>query len=154
MLSPKSISRKLAEIIADGVWTEEEIERRVRKFLGERRKWVVRFAAQLCGEFAARRSNKGEIERFLRSIIVTPVMHKVHHSRWQPETDSNFAAIFSFWDRLFWTFRLRKDPRQIRLGLNDSMPVELENFRAILLSPIRERTDGVGRESRNQSEGN
>jgi RNA-directed DNA polymerase len=67
MLSPKSISRKLAEIIADGVWTEEEIERRVRKFLGERRKWVVRFAAQLCGEFAARRSNKGEIERFLRS---------------------------------------------------------------------------------------
>ena len=85
------------------------------------------------------------IERFLRTVIVTPVMHKLHHSRWRPETDSNYAAVFSFWDRLFRSFRMRKDPRQIRLGLDDSLPVESENFRAMLLSPIRERSDGVRR---------
>jgi sterol desaturase/sphingolipid hydroxylase (fatty acid hydroxylase superfamily) len=82
------------------------------------------------------------IERFLRSLIVTPVMHKLHHSRWQPETDSNFAAVFSIWDRLFRTFRLRKDPREIRLGLDESLPSESENFRSMLLSPLRERVDG------------
>ena len=36
------------------------------------------------------------IDRFLRKIIVTPSLHKVHHSDWQPETDSNFEPYFLF----------------------------------------------------------
>jgi len=55
----------------------------------------------------------------LRWLIVTPWMHWVHHSRWQPETDSNFASVLSVWDRLFGTFRLRDDPAAIDLGLDD-----------------------------------
>ena len=58
------------------------------------------------------------MDRLLRLAIVTPAMHKVHHSRVQPETDSNYTSLLSFWDRLFGTFRLRDDPRTIRFGLD------------------------------------
>ena len=44
------------------------------------------------------------LDRALRVVIVTPFMHKVHHSRWQPETDSNYSSLFSFRDRLFGSF--------------------------------------------------
>lgn len=57
------------------------------------------------------------MDRLLRLAIFTPAMHKVHHSREQRETDSNYTSLFSFWDRLFGTFRLRADPRTIRFGL-------------------------------------
>jgi len=39
-------------------------------------------------------------DRWLRWLIVTPWMHWVHHSDYQPETDSNFSSVFSFWDRI------------------------------------------------------
>lgn len=58
------------------------------------------------------------MDRLLRLAIVTPAMHKVHHSRVQAETDSNYTSLFSFWDRLFGTFRLRDDLRTIRFGLD------------------------------------
>lgn len=41
---------------------------------------------------------------FLRLIIVTPQMHRIHHSPIKSETDSNYGFFFSFWDRLFKTF--------------------------------------------------
>jgi sterol desaturase/sphingolipid hydroxylase (fatty acid hydroxylase superfamily) len=43
------------------------------------------------------------IDSLLSLAIATPNYHKVHHSRHAHETDSNFANIFSFWDRLFLT---------------------------------------------------
>ena len=46
-------------------------------------------------------------ESVVSRVIVTPTMHKVHHSRWQPETDSNYSAMLSVWDRLFGSFRRR-----------------------------------------------
>ncbi|MEX0675894.1 MAG: sterol desaturase family protein [Pirellulales bacterium] len=49
--------------------------------------------------------------------VVTPAMHRVHHSCWRPETDSNFASILPLWDRLFRTFGLRDDAHTIHLGL-------------------------------------
>ena len=42
-------------------------------------------------------------ENFLSKIIVTPSIHWVHHHKRQKETDSNYCAIFSFWDHLFGT---------------------------------------------------
>ena len=59
------------------------------------------------------------VEAALRWVIVTPGMHKVHHSRWQPETDSNYSAFLSVWDRLFQSFRTRERLAEIRLGLDD-----------------------------------
>ncbi|MBK5938936.1 sterol desaturase family protein [Halochromatium roseum] len=52
----------------------------------------------------------------LRGLIVPPSMHRVHHSNIRAETDSNYGTLFSFWDRLFGSFRLRPDLDQIVFG--------------------------------------
>jgi sterol desaturase/sphingolipid hydroxylase (fatty acid hydroxylase superfamily) len=41
-----------------------------------------------------------QFDRWLRLVFVTPNMHKMHHSRQQPETDSNYSNLPSIWDRL------------------------------------------------------
>jgi sterol desaturase/sphingolipid hydroxylase (fatty acid hydroxylase superfamily) len=61
----------------------------------------------------------GRWDRWLRWLIVTPYMHKVHHSDWRPETDSNFATVLSVWDRLAGTFRMRSDPKKLVFGLEE-----------------------------------
>ena len=45
------------------------------------------------------------LDRLLRPFIVTPDMHRVHHSIIVSETDSNFGFNFSLWDRLFKTYQ-------------------------------------------------
>ena len=45
------------------------------------------------------------IDRLLRLVIVTPDMHRVHHSEIRTETDSNFGFNLPWWDRLFGTYR-------------------------------------------------
>jgi sterol desaturase/sphingolipid hydroxylase (fatty acid hydroxylase superfamily) len=47
----------------------------------------------------------GRLDRALRLFIVTPDMHRVHHSSEMRETNSNYGFNFSFWDRLFRTYR-------------------------------------------------
>jgi sterol desaturase/sphingolipid hydroxylase (fatty acid hydroxylase superfamily) len=75
-------------------------------------------------------------DRALRAVIVTPRMHWVHHSRWTPETDSNFSAIFSFWDRLFGTYRVREAPHEIELGLDGYTAADTGTLRGMLLTPV------------------
>ncbi|MEX2670987.1 MAG: sterol desaturase family protein [Phycisphaeraceae bacterium] len=80
------------------------------------------------------------LDSCLRWLIVTPWMHWVHHSRWQPETDSNFASVLSIWDRLFRTFRLRDDPQQLELGLEDDRDErQWRTLGGMLLRPFRQR---------------
>lgn len=45
------------------------------------------------------------VDRPLSLFIVTPDLHRVHHSSYQPETDSNYGAVLTIWDRLFGTYR-------------------------------------------------
>lgn len=45
------------------------------------------------------------LDRALRLVIVTPDVHRVHHSTVRAETDSNFGFSVTWWDRLFGTFR-------------------------------------------------
>jgi sterol desaturase/sphingolipid hydroxylase (fatty acid hydroxylase superfamily) len=59
-----------------------------------------------------------KLDRWLQYIIVTPNMHKVHHSKYQHETDSNYSNIFSFWDKLFNTYKRRVNYRSIQYGLD------------------------------------
>jgi sterol desaturase/sphingolipid hydroxylase (fatty acid hydroxylase superfamily) len=47
----------------------------------------------------------GALDRHLRLVLVTPLMHRGHHSVVRAETDSNFAFNFAWWDRLFGTYR-------------------------------------------------
>jgi len=80
------------------------------------------------------------LDRVLRCAIVTPWMHWVHHSRWRPETDSNYSSVLSIWDRLFGTFRLRQDPRTIELGLDDGQEQgEWRSLVAMVSRPFRRR---------------
>jgi sterol desaturase/sphingolipid hydroxylase (fatty acid hydroxylase superfamily) len=59
----------------------------------------------------------GWLDARLRPIIVPPSMHRVHHSEIPRETNSNYGTVFSFWDRLFGSFRLRTDHAAIRFGI-------------------------------------
>lgn len=61
----------------------------------------------------------GKWDRPLRLLIVTPDMHKMHHSDHQPETDSNYSTILSVWDRIAGTFTMRKDLGSLVFGLRE-----------------------------------
>ena len=56
-------------------------------------------------------------ETWLRGVFVTPDMHRIHHSQRREETNSNYSTIFSFWDRVFGTYRFRADQQAITPGL-------------------------------------
>jgi len=45
------------------------------------------------------------LDRLLRALVVTPDMHRVHHSIEEHETNSNFGFNLSLWDRAFGTYR-------------------------------------------------
>lgn len=70
------------------------------------------------------------LDRVLRRFVVTPDMHRVHHSILPHETNSNFGFNLPWWDRLFGTYRAQpkaghpdmmigltefRDPRELRL---------------------------------------
>lgn len=59
------------------------------------------------------------VDCWLRLLIVTPSMHKVHHSVVRAECDSNYASLFSWWDRVFRTRRFSPAPQRIVFGVAD-----------------------------------
>ena len=63
------------------------------------------------------------LDRWLRLAVVTPDMHRVHHSVIVRETDSNFGFNLPWWDRLFGTYRA-----QPRDG-HDAMVIGLKEWR-------------------------
>ena len=78
------------------------------------------------------------LDKGLSWIIVSPDMHKVHHSRYQPETDSNYANIFSIWDRLFGTFVTVKDTTSISYGLDEYQDARYQQIGPLLKTPWEE----------------
>ena len=77
------------------------------------------------------------LDRILGFVLVSPNMHKVHHHWKQPYTDSNYGAVFSFWDRLFGTY-MNLDPGQIRYGLDRYYPNEKdEDFMMLIKKPFQ-----------------
>lgn len=56
-------------------------------------------------------------ETWLRWVVVTPALHRIHHSQIPQHTNSDYGTIFSFWDRLFRTYRFTEDQRALVLGL-------------------------------------
>jgi sterol desaturase/sphingolipid hydroxylase (fatty acid hydroxylase superfamily) len=81
------------------------------------------------------------LERALRLVLVTPEMHRVHHSVIRAEHDSNFGFCLSVWDRLFGTYL-----PQPAAG-HDRMVIGLDRFRdnaearlgRMLTQPLREQ---------------
>lgn len=53
----------------------------------------------------------------LRWMVVTPAMHRVHHSDRIEHTNANYSTIFSWWDRLAGTYRAVADQQSLTIGL-------------------------------------
>ena len=64
------------------------------------------------------------VDGLLRAVIVTPDMHRVHHSTDPTETNTNFGFTLSWWDRLFGTYR-----RLPKSG-HEAMAIGVEGFTA------------------------
>ncbi len=82
------------------------------------------------------------LDRRLRLLVVTPNMHKAHHSRDQKETDSNYSNIFSFWDRLFDTYTSQVNFQELRYGLDGFDDREKQTLPGLLKMPFVTYTGG------------
>jgi len=84
------------------------------------------------------------LDRILRLMVVTPDMHRVHHSILVRETNSNFGFNLPWWDRLLGTYRA-----QPKAG-HEGMTIGIEQFRTagdlrldrMLLQPLRGPASG------------
>ncbi|MDN2568557.1 sterol desaturase family protein [Aquibium sp. A9E412] len=94
---------------------------------------VLVFEIVLNGTSMFNHSNAGlprRLDRVLRLVVVTPDMHRVHHSSIPRETDSNYGFNFPFWDRLFRTY-----VAQPRLG-HDGMEIGLKEYRGSMTAGL------------------
>jgi sterol desaturase/sphingolipid hydroxylase (fatty acid hydroxylase superfamily) len=78
------------------------------------------------------------IDRLLRWFIVTPDMHRVHHSVIKVETNSNYGFNIPWWDYIFRTYRPQPSAGQIkmRIGLNEFQGDKVVFLHWLLLQPF------------------
>ena len=84
-------------------------------------------------------------EKVLNKLIVTPRMHGIHHSIIKDETDSNYATIFSFWDRLHKTIRLNIHQDDVIIGVpvyHDENELTVKHLLKLPFTKIRQWKDG------------
>jgi sterol desaturase/sphingolipid hydroxylase (fatty acid hydroxylase superfamily) len=80
------------------------------------------------------------LDRWLRWVLVTPDMHRVHHSVEDDETNSNFGFNLSLWDRLLGTYR--DQPRAghtgMTIGIRDHRsPRQVDTLPGMLALPFQ-----------------
>lgn len=83
----------------------------------------------------------GWLDRPLRLVLVTPDMHRVHHSEIRTEMDSDFGFCLSCWDRMFGTYVAA--PARGQLGMVIGVPLYRadaeQRIDRLLLQPLRDR---------------
>lgn len=81
------------------------------------------------------------LDKFLRLFVVTPDMHRVHHSVIVKETNSNFGFNLPCWDRLFGTYIAQpaSGHLQMEIGLNDYRDAKKTGLLELLLIPFRNK---------------
>lgn len=86
------------------------------------------------------------LDRRLRRWLVTPDMHRVHHSRQRTEADSNYGVIFPWWDRLFRSYRAQpaRGHRRMALGVAGRHRPSQLALPGLLAAPFRARPAGEG----------
>ena len=85
------------------------------------------------------------VDRWVRRIVVTPDMHRVHHSIVRQETNSNFGFNLPWWDRLFGTYRAqpRAGHDAIVIGIHGHTdPREVARLDSMLLMPFKGKVEG------------
>lgn len=78
-------------------------------------------------------------ERSLRPLLVTPGLHKIHHSPRQAETDSNYGSFLSVWDRLLGTLVPESAAENPRYGLNYLDDANWQSVWGMLRTPWSEK---------------
>ncbi len=90
------------------------------------------------------------LDRALRWLIVTPDVHRTHHSIQLREGNSNFGQMFTLWDRLFGTYvdRPAATEAMLVMGLSESEKPSAFSVAGLLLHPFqwRKRRGGVFRQ--------
>jgi sterol desaturase/sphingolipid hydroxylase (fatty acid hydroxylase superfamily) len=78
------------------------------------------------------------LDRVLRLLLVTPEMHRVHHSAIAAETNSNFGFNVPWWDYLFGTYRAQPEAghEAMTIGLNQFRDERVEHLPAMLALPF------------------
>jgi sterol desaturase/sphingolipid hydroxylase (fatty acid hydroxylase superfamily) len=90
------------------------------------------------------------LDRIVRLLVVTPDMHRVHHSILRRETDSNFGFNLPWWDRLFGTYRAAPEAGHDRITIGLPIfrdPSELRLDR-LLTQPFRDDVAEAGDRAR------
>ena len=77
------------------------------------------------------------LDRALRRVIITPSLHRIHHSERPEETDSNFGFNLSLWDRVFGTLR-REPVGALKLGIGAFGGPGEQRLDRLLLQPLRD----------------
>ncbi len=79
-----------------------------------------------------------KVDRIARKFIVTPDMHRVHHSVIPYETDSNYGFNFPWWDRLFGTYRDQPEAghEQMSIGLKEFRISDSLKLPGLLVQPF------------------
>jgi len=79
------------------------------------------------------------IEAIVRSLIVTPDMHRIHHSSKPAETDSNYGFCLSIWDRIFKSYNAssKEDDKTMEIGLKEFRSNDEQKLTAMLLQPFK-----------------
>ena len=86
------------------------------------------------------------VDRVVRLLVVTPDMHRTHHSILRRETDSNFGFNLPWWDRLFGTYRVA--PEAGHEGMTVGLPIFRDpkelRFDRLITQPFRDDKPGGG----------
>ena len=80
------------------------------------------------------------LDRMLRYLIVTPDMHRIHHSSDRGEQNTNFGFNLAIWDRLFGSYRAQplKAYEMMQIGLEDTRDVRrVQHLSGMLGLPFR-----------------
>jgi sterol desaturase/sphingolipid hydroxylase (fatty acid hydroxylase superfamily) len=88
------------------------------------------------------------IDRLLRLFIVTPDMHRVHHSVNKVETNSNYGFNIPWWDYIFRTYRAQPSAGHIKMkiGLNEFQGDKVVFLHWLLLQPFVSIKKEAGKE--------
>lgn len=79
------------------------------------------------------------LERALRHVILTPGLHRIHHSPVAAETNSNFGGVLPIWDKLFGTFRDDRERMDTGFGLDALRDERWQTVAGMLRTPVSAR---------------
>jgi len=79
------------------------------------------------------------VERNVRNILITPSIHRIHHSVIERDSQHNFGFCLSVWDRLFRTYKEKSECNHpaFKLGVETQYPIKVTGLTELLSQPFK-----------------